>query len=408
MKTATGSVRTGWRLVVFFGLLVVLCAPVLSWLSGLPDAAGVQEMRALAVWPDWRAETLARCMADYEAWLNDHFPLRGYLIRWHSTVLHLWLGAPGNDVVVGRDHWLFYMGNSTTEDWVGRDVMSGAELENFRRAAEGRQAWLRRRGIDYLLVFVPNKSTVYPEKLPLLLGAQRRPGKFDQIVGYLRSQHSTVSVLDLRPALLSGKAKEINYWPTDSHWNARGLISGCDAIMARLHAGGLGRPLEAGPGAIRIDGVFRDGDCVSLLAMNGHWPLFAMPQLTLDPALGVHSVQTPLSALKAWKRPGSTPPVAFECAAGVGRAVMLCDSFFRVGGLPDNLQGLTPLACQFNRFVSLWDWVGPDNLSTYDMISGIAEKEHPDVVIEEWTERYLRSPMPDSPEFARARTAAAR
>jgi hypothetical protein len=346
-------------------------------------------------------------MAGYESWLNDHFPLRGTLIRWHATIWHLWLGAPGSNVVVGRDNWLFYTGDSTIEDWVGRDRMSGAELENWRRAAEGRQAWLRQRGIQYLLVFVPNKSTVYPEKLPFLLRAQRRPGKFDQILGYLRSQNSSVRVLDLRKALVSGKAREVNYWPTDSHWNAHGLVTGSDAIAGQLHGLGLGRPVEAGPGAIKIESVYRDGDCVSLLAMNGRWPLFAMPQLSPGPELGLHAVETPLSDLPIWKRGGTTPPVAFECASGVGRAVMLCDSFFRVGGLAAGAQGQSPLAWQFHRFVSLWDWVGSQNLSSYDMILAIAEKEHPDVVIEEWTERYLRTPMPDSPEFARARAAAA-
>jgi hypothetical protein len=407
MAQATDSVRMRWRLVVFFGLLAVLFAPALAWLTRLPDAAGVPEMRALAAWPEWRAKSWDSWMAGYESWLDDHFPLRKYLIRWHSTVWHLWLGAPGSNVVVGRDNWLLYTGDSTIEDWQGRDLMSGAELDNWRRAAEGRQAWLRQRGIKYLLVFVPNKSTVYPEKLPLLLRTQRRPGKFEQILDYLRSKNSTVHVLDLRPALISDKAREIDYWPTDSHWNAHGLVTGSDAIMARLRGMDLGLPMGAGLGPMKIESVTRDGDCVGLLAMSGHWPRFAMPQLSPDPGVGLHAVQTPLSDLPIWKRGGTTPPVAFECASGVGRAVMLCDSFFRVGGLAADAQAQSPLAWQFHRFVSLWDWVGGDNLSSYDMILAIAEKEHPDVVIEEWTERYLRSPMPDSPEFARAREAAA-
>lgn len=224
---------------------------------------------------------------------------------------------------------------------------------------------------------------------------------------YFRSQHCTVRVLDLRPVLLSDKANAVNYWPTDSHWNGRGLLAGCAAIMATLRGTGLGRPAGAPLGAVKVDSVFRDGDCVSILGMNGHWPLFAMPQVSLGPELGVHGVQTPLSALPVWKTASSTPPVAFECPSGAGRAVMLCDSFFRVGGLPRDAQGQVPLACQFHRFVSLWDWVGAENLSSFDMFLAIAEKEHPDVVIEEWTERFMRTPMPDSPEFESARVAAA-
>jgi hypothetical protein len=86
---------------------------------------------------------------------------------------------------------------------------------------------------------------------------------------------------------------------------------------------------------------------------------------------------------------------------------MMCDSFFRVGGQPREVNSQTPLVLSFQRFVSLWNWVSTTNLATYEMVADIAEKEKPTVIIEQWTERYLRTPAPDHPEFQRARSAAA-
>ncbi len=99
-------------------------------------------------------------------------------------------------------------------------------------------------------------------------------------------------------------------------------------------------------------------------------------------------------------------PFAFERASGVGRAVMLCDSFFRVGGLAADVNAQTPLLLNFQRFVSLWNWNATTNLANHEMLADLAEKERPTVVIEQWTERYLRTPPPDHPEFQRARAAA--
>ena len=141
--------------------------------------------------------------------------------------------------------------------------------------------------------------------------------------------------------------------------------------------------------------------------MNGRWPLQPVSQLRLNFPPDFRAVPTPLSDYPTWKGVGPwAVPLAFERTAGVGRVVMLCDSFFRVGGQPGEVNSQTPLILGFQRFVSLWNWNSTANLADYEMVADIAVKEKPTLVIEQWTERYLRTPMPDHPEFQRARKAA--
>jgi hypothetical protein len=288
---------------------------------------------------------------------------------------------------------------------LGHDLLTEAELDAWCQALEGRTAWWRQRGATYLFVITPNKSTIYPEKLSGFFQGQLKPGKLDQLMEHLRKRGCRAPVLDLRPVLLQAKAQHLVYRATDSHWNAEGLLSGSDAIMRRLQE--LRAPFRQRDEAswFRSERLLAGGDCIWLLAMIGRWPLESYTQLRLTMPPDARSVQTPVSAQPLWKSLSDwNQPIAFERESGVGNAVMLCDSFFRVGGLAPEMFAQPPLFLNFRRFVSLWPWASATNLATYEVLAGIAEMEKPTVVIEQWTERYLRTLPPDHPEFQRART----
>jgi hypothetical protein len=91
-----------------------------------------------------------------------------------------------------------------------------------------------------------------------------------------------------------------------------------------------------------------------------------------------------------------------ERPSGQGRVVLLCDSFFRVGGMDPDLNARLPLGLHLRRLVSYWNWFDSENKATSDCLSRIVELEHPDVVIETTTERYLGTPPPDLERFRSA------
>ncbi len=404
MRTASHLSPIFARVTLLIGFVALLGAPLVSWLLRVPPPADLQEMQALAPWPDWKSTPLSAWPGKFEAWLNHHYALRGQFIRAQSIVKHRWLSAPSNNVVPGRDGWLFYSGDRTFEDFVGRDPLSADELARWHALLEGRRAWLHERGIAYLFVIVPNKSTIYPEQLPSVLRAQHHAGKLDQVLDYLRAQGSTVPVLDLRPTLQELKARERAYWIEDSHWNGAGLVAASEAIMRRVAQLGV----NAGPADatgmrawLNLQTAPRVADCVDLIAMRGHWLQPPELQLRLIRPPDLRDVTSPLVELAPWKEyPGWRKPVTTERDSSRGRAVLLCDSFFRAGGVPLDALAQVPFMLEFRRFTSLWDW------ASFDQVRAIAEQEKPDIVIEEWTERFLKVIPADDPEFARARAAA--
>ena len=390
----------GCKLMPFVGLCLALCTPFAARLLHL-GTPPEQAMQTLAAWPSWHKLSLPQYFTGLDQWIDHHYPLRLEVIRYHSYVKHRWLKAPANAVIVGKGGWLFYTGNGTTEDLLGQDRFSAAELAHWVQAVRGRRAWLKQHGISHLLVIAPNKSTIYPEALPPLLQLQRKPGKLDQLLAALHQAGlGDDAVVDLRPRLLAEKARHICYWPTDSHWNAEGLLAASDEIMGRLVAQNLARLHPAYQTLYRIEHVDREGDCVRILAMNGHWPTFDFPQVSILPTADSRVSTTTLSAVPALINvPPWTLPVAFDRESGQGRLVLLCDSFFRVGGLAPDSVALPPLSIHFKRFVSIWNWNDTLNLADFPILEEIIAREHPNIVIEQFTERYLRTPPPDHPEF---------
>src|SRR5205809_2531498 len=79
----------------------------------------------------------------------------------------------------------------------------------------------------------PNKQMINQELMPQSLHRLHDSYRADQLLAYMHA-HSTVEVLDLRPAILAAKPHELLYHHYDTHWNDRGALIGYQQIAMRL------------------------------------------------------------------------------------------------------------------------------------------------------------------------------
>lgn len=166
---------------------------------------------------------------ELRAWWNEGFGLRDTLIR-AANRARLALGiTPSARVLLGDDGWLYYAGDSLADHQRAAVPFDDAELAAWGTLFQARRDWLAARGIRYLVVFAPDKQTIYPEHLH----HDARGGRLDQLVGTLRAR-GTIEVLDLRPRLLEERRRWQVYYRTDSHWNDRGAAAAYDEILDRL------------------------------------------------------------------------------------------------------------------------------------------------------------------------------
>jgi hypothetical protein len=396
------SRRHSLVLTVLFACLLAL--PVFGWLF---DVQGVKlhENRTLTAPPDFRRTPLTDLPGRIEAYYDDRIGFRGVIIRGSAIFFYQFLKEPlqetarevliGKSPAQGRPSWYFYTSEGVLEDMLGLGLLLPEQLERWKKSLERRSAWLHSRGVEYLFVVPPEKSTVYPELLPNYLqphaGAATR---FDQLTQYLKRTNSQVAFLDLRSAMWQAKPEGELFFPYDSHWNGRAAFHAYQEIVKALQRdypdlapGTIGRDFEIRPGPVSLR-----TDLASMLGLSpvsptplldfsrtlpeSNWPRFAPAQWPRDVDASLNGLAAP--RFYALETPGRRR-----------RILVFHDSFFVSPIFSEVSQ---PLAMHFAR--SYFAWLRPSD----EAFERFVELERPDLVVEERAERLLRDvPLPPAP-----------
>jgi alginate O-acetyltransferase complex protein AlgJ len=227
--------------IAFFALLIVPCVALLFGI-GRDNVDFIEnvEGRTMATMPPV-AEAFPRTGAytrKVELALGDAFPLRKWLITaYYLTKVSLLRDSPHESVIIGRDGWMFYAGIEL-QYIDGRPALSDVDLENVVRVFRKRQAWCAAHGARFVLVFAPNKSTVYAEELPEGYRLVQ-PTALARLLPRLRA--GGVDVVDVLPALVTARKHGDVYSRGDTHWNDRGAFAAYQTIARSL------APLDVDP-----------------------------------------------------------------------------------------------------------------------------------------------------------------
>ena len=166
--------------------------------------------------------------SDLSDWYAASFALRHEAITADSLLRAGLFGSPASeDVVVGRDGWLYYA--STLPDYRGERVMTERELARAAATLALLQEGAEEAGMQFLFFAAPNKNTIYPGHMPVteIQGTARTmPALYEELAA------RGVNALDLT-GVLSG-AEETVYHATDSHWNNLGAALAQHAVLEAL------------------------------------------------------------------------------------------------------------------------------------------------------------------------------
>lgn len=206
-----------------------------------------------------------------------------------QLALSRYLGASNAQVAIGQDDWLFYQQGVQhltgpgflTPGWLKSRTRRGnypdprTTILNFR-------AQLRARGIELILLPVPDKASIYPEKLWPGYDTSGPPPQNASFANFKRQMRAQgVLVFDPTELFLDAKSKSAEplYAPTDTHWTPR-----CAQICARALASWMKScvPLPDHPDTkylVRQSTVTSPRDLVKLLGLPAEQDLYQFPAL---------------------------------------------------------------------------------------------------------------------------------
>jgi len=368
---------TAYVLAIIF--LAAIFVPFLGSIIKTDMLKSVKEKRILTPLPEMpnSIKTLRRYPKKFNLYYQDNFGFRDNLM-WHHK-LKYWLGdSPSEKVMRGKDGWLFFKGDSSIDlqnSFRGIRRFKESELQQYADALDARYKWLANNGIQYLLIIAPNKHSIYPEYLPDNMFQVNDTTLTDQFYNYIK-QHTDVPVLDLRQALLKAKTNDtLLYFKTDTHWNHFGSNVAqyeIAKILASFYPDQI-KPLIYNKTDFIINPV-AGGDLAVLLGKKLQYKEYN-PNPILDPC-----ARRPIPLDGDFTRTFTT-----LCGKSSLNAVIFRDSFFEYL--------YQYISLYFNRvtFIS-------KRLEFSDMAKYI-EGEKPDIVIEEWAERFLTAVPDVEPEF---------
>ncbi len=142
-----------------------------------------------------------------------------------------------DDVYEGREGWLFLVGGSNKVRTLydpNSELLPNGKLQRWAELIEGRARRLEAMGIQYIHVSVPEKLTIYDDKLrdPPPVDWQLSPAV--RLRDMLRASPYAHVLLDLIEPFRSAPDRDDFYLKTDSHWTAAGCFRAYRLICERI------------------------------------------------------------------------------------------------------------------------------------------------------------------------------
>lgn len=363
--------------------LVILYIPLADQVFKISGESELVEKRKLSRKPEFRIDSLFVYPKQYTTYYNDYFTFRSGLIYLNNLFIAKIMGvSPLPKVLIGKDDWFFLdkleLRPGTVECYRSITLFTPRQLEQWKNVLEQRQQWLAARGIHYLFLIAPNKNTIYPEFMPDHIRRVHEKSRMDQLLEYLQN-HSTVPVLDLRPALKAGKTQYPVYSRTDTHWNDYGAYIAYRGIITHISRS-FPSFKEAVPlplSRFKIEVVNHSGgDLAIMLSLNKD--VFREDMIFLEAHPPLRAMGGNLDNISRFVKQGYS-----ECpTAPLPNILMVHDSFYK---------RLEPfLSEQFSRVLFIWDW-------DLNFHPHVIERENPKLVIDEMAERFLMQKIPVNP-----------
>lgn len=165
--------------------------------------------------------------------IEESFYPRARLLNWTSNLRLLIGDRVFPKAILGDDGWLVYTAEGDIEDYQKTESFTDEELIYIQQSLDALSARYAEKGITLLVVVPPNKNTIYPERVPREIPVLGGQSKLDQLTEYLRA-HDAQQLIDLREPLLEAKAERQMYYATDTHWNDYGAYIAYSVIMQEL------------------------------------------------------------------------------------------------------------------------------------------------------------------------------
>jgi hypothetical protein len=159
---------------------------------------------------------------------QDHLYKKDLLIE-NANLLRMKIGDKVfPNVLLGKDGWMHYTGDGELNYF--QNIAKMENEDDLVEKLKNLNQYLKAQGITLLIVIAPDKSTIYPDKLPEQIKPLYTQSWLDSLILYSEDNNMPV-IVDLRPALITARQDQDVFYKTDTHWNGYGAFAAYKMII---------------------------------------------------------------------------------------------------------------------------------------------------------------------------------
>ena len=354
--------RDYWIAIIF--VIFIVCLPTVTLIRGvLPQKEEISENDAQSVLNqngtgaedkttasqetvEEKLTGFAAVQRDINNFINRLF-LHTKFIAFNTELTRLMTGGQyieSTQVLAGKDNYLFYkttIDGFPIYDYMGINHFTEEELAQIHANLTGMRDAFEQMGIDFYVVGLPNKESVYEQYMPDTISRVNTVTRADQVAEYLWNNSDVTFIYPKQELIDTGKEKQL-YYKTDTHWNQIGAFIGFQQFY---------------------EAAFGVREQLTDVSFDEPMDNFAGDLATIAGVSDKYSIDT----------------VYQLDATTVNPDMMRDETVFVVG---DSFGGFfTTMA---KAYFSEVEWIDP-NAFTMSMV----EEKHPDIIIFECVERYM-------------------
>ena len=363
---------------------LLLLAPVFSMVVGIsPHPVAIFENRPIETAVNFKETPFVELPNKIEAYISDHVGFRSQMIAGYMRIWEEGLGSHVRFFLKGINGEYFPDFNEApvVQRYLGFTPLPDNMVDDFRAASAGTQAFWEMHGAMYISAMVPDKTSLYKESLPPMLGELATKSIGQQIDEKLLD--TPLHYIDFSNALLPYKSETPLYNKKYDilHWNGYGLEAAYKLLCAELSNTML--KCEAKPRGEHYTIVQKDMS----LGFFGSETIPWMRILHPEDLQVVPNEFVPIIGPITWMK----PDLIRNTKVTKGKLLFLTDSYFKMTH-QDQVAGASgnvfPLAHHVQSYLHMY--YGHLNLAVMEKV---LQEFKPDVVVSIFAERAAGWPV---------------
>lgn len=188
------------------------------------------ENRYLAEKPEGLLENYNNYSSQYEDYFNDHLPYRNQFVKWTNLIKCCVFEENVGQVINGKEGWYFYSGDEAINRYKRNSFWDEEYMQNVTDNLVRINKNMEEKGIQFVVLLLPNKEEVYDEYMPSYYPKADGPNQADVLVEYIR-KNSDVSVVYPKEEMRSEKGNYQLYFKYDTHYNCLGAFIAYEQLL---------------------------------------------------------------------------------------------------------------------------------------------------------------------------------